>query len=55
MKLFNALVLVALSTVTTAQYYDIPSPPFRLFVKSTNSSINGCVMRPTYTVSQADS
>jgi hypothetical protein len=47
MKL-SAVIFAALSTVTVAQngYWDVPSPGFRLIVRSSNSTYNGCVPTP---------
>ncbi|KAF3000831.1 hypothetical protein E8E13_006841 [Curvularia kusanoi] len=44
MKPTIAIILAVLSTLTTAQYYDLQSLGFRLFVKSTNTTINGTAL-----------
>jgi hypothetical protein len=36
-----ALALATLSATTAAQFYDLSSAPFRLIIKSDNSTLNG--------------
>ncbi|KAF1961111.1 hypothetical protein CC80DRAFT_488457 [Byssothecium circinans] len=41
MKSILVLATAAFTCLASAQYYDVNSPPFRLFLKSSNSSLNG--------------
>jgi hypothetical protein len=47
MKLFT-LALAALTSFTAAQDYDVTSSGFRLFLKSDNATLDGCVFFSTF-------